>query len=1086
MPTLYLIDGYAQFFRAYHAIKAAMTSPVTKEPTNMTFGFVGMMLKLLRGEGNFGGPPEYVCVTLDVSGDRETFRSELYPEYKANRQKPPEDLFPQVDRCVKLLNTIGVPTLGVEGFEADDVIATLVDRLHTTHPNLRVRIVSKDKDLKQLLRPATAPAGIPGEMPTFAPVELFDVHTDTPYTAATLLAETGLKPEQVLDMLTLMGDSVDNVPGVEGVGDKTAAQLMREYNTLDALLARSNEVPGKRGEKLRAAAPNLALSKQLITLRRDVPLEFDLEKCRASRFALAELMPVLRELGFNRYQDELKRIMAEQDRARGGSPVGAPSAADDARASATARANVRAANTETATLFGGGSAKPPTTESSKTKPTDPASKPAAPQPNLFGSSGGASGGGLFDTVGDAGGVAPLARVSSEHTEKSDYRCITTPEQLAALVHELHAAPLIAIDTETTALAPMHAKLCGISLSTREAAGVYIPVRSPAPHTHLAEADVIAALKPVLEDPAKPKCGHNLKYDMIVLRNCGITLRGMYPPRNLAENVAAAPTQSESAPDTAPFPGGDSMVASYLIDASRSSHSLDALALSLLKRENIHIADLLGPRTAADDRAGSKSQRTFDTVPLDIATTYAAEDADVSLQLISRMRPELRAMGLAPLMDRVEMPLVEVLAELEFNGIRCEPKELDRQRERLQSRIDALRKEIDAKAMASIGRRFDPDSPKQLAAALFHSEVDEPPGLGIKPIKKTKTGFSTDAEVLEKLAEDTTLETPIPKLILEYRQLTKLVSTYLVALKDAINPRTGRIHASFHQTVAATGRLASSDPNLQNIPIRTEIGREIRRAFVAEPGHVLITADYSQIELRLLAHLSRDPALIEAFRRGEDIHTQVAAQIHNVPLAEVTKDQRAGAKMVNFGIVYGITSYGLARRLAVSNEAAAAIIDGYKRRFAGITTFLAECVDQARRYGYVDTMLKRRRPILDIDSSNPSRRALAERTAINSVVQGSAADLIKLAMVDIHARITAARERAAGTAPASAESESEAPKFLARVKMLLQIHDELVFEAPEEDADAARHYIVQRMEAAMALDVPLKADSGLGRNWFEGK
>jgi DNA polymerase I len=1100
MPTLYLIDGYAQFFRAYHAIKAAMTSPVTKEPTNMTFGFVGMMLKLLRGEGNLGGAPEFVCVTLDVSGDRETFRSELYPQYKANRQKPPEDLFPQVDRCVRLLNTIGVPTLGVEGFEADDVIATLVDRLRATHPNLRVRIVSKDKDLKQLLRPAAPIVGIPGEAPAFAPVELFDVHTDTPYTAATLMAETGLKPEQVLDMLTLMGDAVDNVPGVEGVGDKTAAQLMREYGSLDALLSRSGEVPGKRGEKLRAAAPNLGLSKQLITLRRDVPVEFDLEKCRASRFVLGELMPVLRELGFNRYQDELKRIMAEQDRARAGGAASAPTAAEGARAAAAARAGARDAKADPPTLFGGGAVKPSVEKGgAAAKPEDASARSDAGQAGLFGGgslggsgggSGGGAGGGLFDAVGDGGGVGPVARVSSEHTEKSDYRCITTREQLAALVQELNAAALIAIDTETTALSPINAKLCGICLSTREAAGVYIPVRSPAAATHLNEAEVIAALRPVLEDAAKPKCGHNLKYDLIVLRNCGVTLRGMYPARNLTESVAAAANaaiQSEAeagAQDAGPFPGGDSMVASYLIDASRSSHSLDALALSLLKRENIHIADLLGPRAAGDDRAGSKSQRTFDTVPLEIATTYAAEDADVSLQLITRMRPELRAMGLAGLMDRVEMPLVEVLAELEYNGIRCEPKELDRQRERLQTRIDSLRKEIDAKALASLGRRFDPDSPKQLAAALFHSETDEPAGLGIKPVKKTKTGYSTDAEVLEKLAEDTTLETPIPRLILEYRQLTKLVGTYLVALKDAINPRTGRIHASFHQTVAATGRLASSDPNLQNIPIRTEIGREIRRAFVAEPGHVLITADYSQIELRLLAHLSRDPALIEAFRRGEDIHTQVAAQIHNVPLNEVTKDQRAGAKMVNFGIVYGITSYGLARRLGVSNEAAAVIIDGYKRRFAGITTFLAECVDQARRYGYVDTMLKRRRPIVDIDSSNPSRRALAERTAINSVVQGSAADLIKLAMVDIHARIVAARDRAAGMKVEA--SEADAPAFLARVNMLLQIHDELVFEAPEEIADAVRRFIVQRMEAAMSLDVPLKADSGVARNWFEGK
>ena len=540
---------------------------------------------------------------------------------------------------------------------------------------------------------------------------------------------------------------------------------------------------------------------------------------------------------------------------------------------------------------------------------------------------------------------------------------------------------------------------------------------------------------MLEDASRPKCGHNLKFDVLVLRAAGVEVAG------------------------GTF---DSMVASYLIDASRSSHGMDSLALALLKRTNISITELIGT---------GKNQRTFDTVDLGLATEYAAEDADVSLQLYEAMSPQLNAMGLRKLFDEVEMPLVGVLADLEWNGIIVDREELRRQEARLTDRIEGLRVEIAAAAPEGL-RGFSPDSPKQLAAVLFNKLGDDPPGLGLKPGKKLKTGYSTDIEVLEKLASDPEVTSKLPSLILDYRQLTKLVGTYLIALREAINPNTGRIHASFHQTVAATGRLASSDPNLQNIPIRSDIGREIRKAFVPAPGSVLISADYSQIELRLLAHLSRDPALKEAFEKGEDIHTAVAAQIHNVPLEKVTREQRNGAKMVNFGIVYGVTPYGLARRLGVSNEAAAQIIDGYKRRFAGITTFLQECIDQAQRHGYVETILKRRRPISGIESHHQAERALAERTAINSVVQGSAADLIKVAMVNI-ARKIGRRDDGSG---------AERPDLW----MLLQIHDELVFECPEAKATEAAAFIASEMEGAMTLDVPLKVEVGWGTNWFEGK
>jgi DNA polymerase-1 len=665
----------------------------------------------------------------------------------------------------------------------------------------------------------------------------------------------------------------------------------------------------------------------------------------------------------------------------------------------------------------------------------------------------------------------------------DYRCITTKQQLASLCAELRHAECISVDTETTGLAPLRDHLVGICLSTKIGAGVYIPVRSPNPAHHLDEHTVIAALKPILEDPSLPKCGHNLKFDTLVLRKAGIRLGGFFAPAD-----SPASSLRHSAPSPLSSTCFDSMVASFLIDADRSSHGLDALALALLNRTNISIKDLIG------SGRGGKDQRTFDTVPLDQATQYAAEDADVALQLRAVMLPQLQSMALMPLFTQVEMPLVEVLAELEWNGIRVDKAELDRQRARLQKRIDLLRKQIIDYTEDHLHRPFNPDSPRQLAAVLFNkpsaSDADGGPGFGLRPIKKIKTGFSTDAEVLEKLAEDPTIENPIPTLIVEHRELSKLVNTYLEALAEAIYPESslgaGRIHSSFSQTVAVTGRLASSDPNLQNIPIRTDAGREIRKAFIAEEGHVLISADYSQIELRLLAHLSRDAALTQAFHDGQDIHTAVAAQIHNVPLDRVTREQRNGAKMVNFGIVYGVTPFGLARRLGVSNTAAEEIITGYKKRFPGITTFLAECVEHAKRLGYVQTMLGRRRPIPEIESPIPARRAFAERTAINSVVQGSAADLIKLAMIDAHAAMQHPRAHAAAAVPRASNSSPPNLSPLASARLLLQIHDELVFESPTDHAPAAAAAITSIMEHAMTLSVPLKADIRWAANWFEGK
>ena len=929
--TLYLIDGHGQFFRAYHAIRAGMTSPVTREPTNMTFGFTGILLKLIRDYA-----PDYLAVVIDVSGDRESFRSELYPQYKANRSPTPEDFPGQVDRCLEILEAMRIPVFGEAGVEADDVIATIVRRLQIKHPELSIRVVSRDKDLAQLITDQ---------------VELLDIYKDEAVLPEALFGTEGVEPGHVRDILALMGDTTDNVPGVPGIGPKTAAQLILQYGSLDGLLEHIDEIKGKRRENIEASRDVLELSRKLVTLKDDLDIELDLEAavCDPAAIPVGQVEAIFRQLGFGRRVDELRELARSAPRA-----AAAPA---DGQAS----------------LFSEAVVQPP--------PTDP----------------------------------------------GRYELITTGEQLDAVVEAIRAAGRVAVDTETDSVVAMRARLCGISLSTAAGTGVYVPILSPAPETHLDADAVLGRLRPVLEDPSIAKIGQNLKYDVNVLRRHGVRLAGI---------------------------AFDTMIASYVLDASRSSHRLDVLSLAFLGHTCIPISSLIGT---------GRTPKGFDEVPLDRAVDYAAEDADVTLRLEAVLAPQLEADGLRKLFDTVEMPLVAVLADLEFNGIRIDPDELDRQRTRLTGRIDDLRKAIGDAAPHA----FNPDSPKQLAAALYNRPDQDPPGLGLRATKRGKRGPSTDVEVLERLAADPAVVSPVPRLIVEHRRLTKLVNTYLVALKDAVHPLTHRVHASFNQVVAATGRLSSSDPNLQNIPIRTEVGREIRRAFVAEPGNVLISADYSQIELRLLAHLSGDPGLIEAFKEGADIHVAAASDVFGVAPADVTAEQRDAAKMVNFGIIYGITAYGLARRLGpdVSREQAQEFIDQYKSRYPRINEFLQDCIESAVTRGYVETILGRRRPIPQILERNPQRRALGERMAINSVVQGSAADLIKLAMIDLHRAL---------------------PDRYPDARMLLQIHDELVFEAPESQAEAVRAFVADHMEHAMELAVPLTVESAFGTTWIDVK
>ncbi|MFP4144077.1 MAG: DNA polymerase I [Phycisphaeraceae bacterium] len=943
--TLYLIDGHAQIFRAYYAIRGGMNSPVTGEPTNASFAFAGMLLKLME---QFH--PHYAAMAIDSPGG--TFRDEIYPDYKAQRDAPPEDFSAQVPRILEMTRLFGIPVLGKEGAEADDIIATIVERILSDprYDDVDIRVVSKDKDLEQLLDDR---------------VTMFDIHTDTTIDAEYVQEKKGIRPDQVIDLLTLTGDSSDNIPGVQGVGPKTAAKLLAEYGTLDNLLAHVDEIKGKRRENIEAAAEFLPIARKLVTLDRAVEIGFELRDAEVGGIDAEAVRRLFRQLGFNRHQRDLARLLGEAEG----------------------------------------------------KQAQPTLQAGAGEAEGFPTS-------LFDAGQGGRAAGPVQDVDLSSASACDYRAITTREELDELVRTLEQQELVAFDTETAGLGHREA-LCGLSFAWRSEAGVYVPVRSPEREAHLDQATVLEALRPVLENPRIGKCGHNLKYDILVLRYCGVNVQGV---------------------------AFDSMIGAYLLSAP--GQGLDALAMNLLQHETIPISALIGER----DRRKKTEQLTLDRVSLELVTPYAAEDADIALRLAEMMRPKLKAMGLERLAGEVEMPLVEVLAEMEFAGIRVEPAVLVEQQEELSKRIEELRSEL----YEAAGEPFNVDSPKQLAEVLFEK-------LKLPVVKRTKTGPSTDIEVLERLCEMDELseaQCRVPRLMVEYRQLTKLVGTYLSALQEAIELETGRIHASFHQTGTATGRLSSSGPNLQNIPVRTEIGRQIRRAFVADEGQVLVSADYSQIELRMLAHLSGDAALIDAFQRGEDIHRAVAAEVFGIAAEDVSSEQRGHAKTINFGIVYGVTAYGLARRIeGLAVAEAKELISSYRARFTGIDRFLGQCIQQATDTGHVETILGRRRAIPQIHSRNGNTRSLGERLAINTVVQGSAADLIKLAMVNLHRRLLGEKMDA---------------------RMLLQIHDELIVETPEGEAERVAKVVKETMEGAMELKVPLVVEVGQGKDWLEAK
>ncbi len=928
--TVWVIDSHSLIHQVFHALPE-MTSP-KGEPVGAVYGFTRDMLFLLEEK-----KPDYLFCAFDLPG--KTFRHVMYDQYKVQRGEMDVDLVPQIPAVRRVIETLGIPAIYCETYEADDVLAT-VARL-TEELGGECYLVTGDKDCRQLITDR---------------VKIFNIRKNEIFDREKVREEWGIAPEQVVDFQSLVGDSVDNVPGVPLIGPKYARQLLEQFGTLDAVLDRVAEMPkGKRKENLIAFRQQALLSRDLVRLDANVPLAIDWNAGRAGRIDLDAALALFHDFGFRGIGQKLTALV----KARG----------EGGREQST-----------------GGDRN-------------------QPQPALT----------LALSQGERGPDSDLqSLVSSSSRPPLPFvaHLVDTPEAFEAFLSELRQRKSFSFDTETTSVRPRWAKLVGMSFAWNEEEAWYLPVRSPEDDRHLDVSATLSALKPIFEDPTVEKIGQNLKYDMVVLRSAGVELRG------------------------AAF---DTMIASYLLEAGRRNHNLDELAQTYLGHETIKITELIGR---------GKDQCRMDEVSTRRVADYAAEDAWLPVRLRPILQKKLEEAGLADLLRSLEMPLVDVLVELEYNGVRVDVARLAKLSRHYGERMAGLEEEIYALA----GRRLNLASPKQLQELLFTD-------LKLPVVKKTaKTGPSTDAEVLEELA----LLHPLPAKLLEYRQYAKLKSTYVDALPEMVCPETGRVHASFNQVVAATGRLSSSDPNLQNIPVRTQEGREIRSAFVPGPeGWVLMAADYSQIELRVLAHYSGDERLCEAFARDEDIHARVASQVNGVPLESVTSEMRRAAKAVNFGVIYGQSPFGLARGLGISQEEAAKFINSYFEGYPGIEKFLDQVLVECREKGYVKTILGRRRAISGVREGANRQRNLAERTAVNTVIQGSAADLIKLAMIAIHRRLQTERLPA---------------------KMLLQIHDELIFEVPTGQLRPLAELVTAEMTGVAALAVPLKVDIKAGPDW----
>ena len=942
-PALFLVDGYALIYRAFFAMIARPLKTTRGENTSAAWGVTNFLLRLMEQHR-----PERLGWVNDVG---TSFRQQTYPAYKATRQKLSEELQQDFDRSVEriaqLLEAFGVPLVGVEGYEADDVIGTLATR--AAGVGFRVVIVSGDKDFYQLIGPNVVLLN-PGRG---GPAAVEEQWVDESNAGDRL----GVPPARVVDYLALVGDTSDNIPGVKGVGDKTALELIQVYGDLDSILARAAEIPGKRArEALLAHVAEARLSRDLVTIRRDVPLPLEADALRLRPPDVPRLTELFTELEFRSLIPRLERLL-------GASPaLPAPSA-------------------------------PTVPRAPRAPPVPPASSaPAAAAPPA------AAGARIVD---DAAGVA-------------------------AILAECRAAPLVALDTETTSVDPLRATLVGMSLAVTPERSWYLPFGHLAPDGELAAGEpprnlpplsspALAPLRALLADPRVPKAGHNVNYDWLVLRRHGVELAGVVY---------------------------DSMLASFVLDPARRSHALAELARERLGIEMQTYVGLVGR---------GRGERPFAEVPVAVAARYCCADCEVVLRLRDAFQPELEDHRLLRLLETIEVPLIPVLVGMEWHGVLVDREVLGQISRQFARELAELEQTIHRAA----GTDFNINSTPQLRHILFDK-------LQLPVLKKTKTGASTDFEVLEQLAA---LGHEVPRLLIEYRELAKLKSTYVDALPGYVNPATGRIHTSFNQAGAATGRLSSSDPNLQNIPVRTPRGEAIRRAFVAAPGWLLLTADYSQIELRLLAHLSGDPAFLHAFAQGGDIHRQTAAIIFGVSQDQVTPDMRARAKTINFATIYGQGPFALSRQLGITQEEATEFIVQYFKRFQGVRAWLDRTVAEARDKGFVETLFGRRRYVPELKDKNFNIRAFGERTATNSPLQGSAADLIKLAMIGID---RALRERGLAT------------------RMLLQVHDELVFEVPEAEREDATGLVKSHMEAAAALRVPLVVSIGVGRNWVDAK
>jgi DNA polymerase-1 len=945
-PRLFLVDGYALLYRAFFAMIARPLRTSRGENTSAAWGVANFLLRL---EEKYR--PDYIAWVNDAGS---SFRERRYAEYKSTREKLDEELQADFDRAVErscqLLEAFRVPVITVPGYEADDVIGTLATR--AADVGLQVVIVSGDKDFYQLIRPGIALLN-PGRGGPAA----VDEHWVDERNASERL---GVPPERVVDFLALVGDASDNVPGVRGIGEKGAQKLLAEFGDLDTLLARAAEVGPKRPrEALLEQAENARLSRELVTILRDVPVELDLARFAVQAPDRARLAEVLSELEFFSL---VRRV---------GAVDAAPAPPPEPR-------------TETGTAV--------EEESAASSGTPPSKE---------------------DWL-----------ALSE--EAPSVAIVVDPAELPAVAARLRQAPIVALDTETDAFAPREATLVGLALAASPTEVWYLPFGHRPATGELAAPALVRNLPPLdsfecapiaalLRDPGVPKAAHDLKFDWQVLRGAGVELGG------------------------AAF---DSMLASFVLDPGRRSHAIDTLSLEHLGRPTPTYGDVAGR---------GRAEIPFAEVPVDRAAAYSGGDAGTVLALREFFAPSLSETHLEPLLREIELPLVPVLVDMEWTGIAIDPALFARLAAELGAEL--MRLEADIARVAGVALNLN--SPRQLATVLFEQHL-------LPVLKKTKTGPSTDADVLEQLAA---MGHQLPQLILEYRELQKLKGTYVDALPAAVNPRTGRIHTSFNQTGAATGRLSSSDPNLQNIPVRTPRGEAIRRGFVPGPGCVFLIADYSQIELRLMAHLSGDPAFIEAFQQGGDIHRQTAALIFNVALERVTSEMRARAKTINFATIYGQGAFALSRQLGIAQDEAKQFIARYFERFAGVRAFLDRQIQLAREQGYVETLFKRRRYIPEIRDKNFNMRAYGERNAQNSPLQGSAADLIKLAMIRIHRAL-----REGGLAS----------------RMLLQVHDELVFEVPHGEVEAMRGLVRREMENVVELEVPLVVDVGVGPNWLEAK